>query len=167
MSSIEALLLLLNTTNSKAYTLEQVSFGNPSNIVGAEAGQPNTHITVTGVEAKGYTGSKELSYTRLDLSKQFEGHTLESFGPVEGGTLAEVLADIKAQTGVEILAEDLSNAADVDFSQASITLTAKATSVKWIGSVVVQTRTDLKDLGVDITTATLPGFEYAVITPAA
>lgn len=163
MTSIEALLALLNTANTKTYTASQVTFGNPSNIVEAEEGQPNTHITVTGVEAQGYTGSKELSYIRLDLTKQFEGHPLESFGPAEGGTLAEVLADIKTQTGVEILAEDLSNPADVDFTQASVTLTASATSVKWIGSVVVTTRTDLKDLATDITVATLPGFEYQVI----
>lgn len=163
MTSIEALLALLNSANSKAYTLEQITFGAPADIVEAGVGEPNTTVTVTGVEAKGYTGSKVLSYKRLDLTTQFEGHTLESYGPAENGTLAEVLADIKAQTGVEILAEDLSNDSVVDFSQPTLLLSAKAGSYKWTGTVTVNTRTDLKDLNSDITVATLPGFEYATI----
>lgn len=163
MSAKTELLALLNTANSTSYTEAQVSFGNPTNIAGAEAGQPNTKITVSGIEAAGYTGSKELSYKRLDLAKTFEGHPLTSAGPETAGKLQEVLDDIFAATGVRIEAEDLTNAADVDFTQPSITLTAKGTSVKWTGSVVVTTSTDLRNIEPSIATTTLPGFEYPTI----
>lgn len=163
MSAIQELLSLLNTANSTSYTEAQVSFGNPANIAGAEAGQPNTKITVSGVEAVGYTGSKELSYVRLDLTKTFEGHSLVSKGPETGGKLQEVLDDIFTATGVRIYPEDLTNAADVDFTQASVVLTAKGTSVKWTGSVEVATSTDLRNIEPSIVTTTLPGFEYPTI----
>ncbi len=163
MSAKTELLALLNTANTTSYTEAQVSFGNPVNIAGAEAGQPNTKITVSGIEAAGYTGSKELSYVRLDLTKTFEGHPLTSAGPESGGTLQEVLDDIFTATGVRIEAEDLTNAADVDFTQPSVTLTAKGTSVKWTGSVVVTTSTDLRNIEPSIVTTTLPGFEYPTI----
>lgn len=163
MSAIQELLALLNTANSTTYTEAQVSFGNPTAVAGAEAGQPNAKITVSGKEDAGYTGSKELSYIRLDLTKTFEGHALTSKGPETGGKLQEVLDDIFTATGVRIEAEDLTNSADVDFTQAKVVLTAKGTSVKWTGTVEVATSTDLRNIEPSITTTTLPGFEYPTI----
>lgn len=163
MSAVQELLQLVNTANSRNYTLAQVQFGAPAVIDGATAGQDNTTVTVTGIEGAGYTGSKALTYKRLDLATQFAGHSLISKGPETAGTLQEVLDDIFAQTGVRIEPEDLSNAADVDFTQASVTLTAKAGSLKWIGSVEVATSTDFRDVSAEITVTSLPGFEYQTI----
>lgn len=163
MSAILELLALLNTANGRSYTDAQVQFAAPAEIVGAEAGQPNTTVVVSGIEAAGYTGSKELSYKRLDLTQTFTGHTLESKGPETAGTLQEVLDDVFAATGVRIYPEDLTNGAAVDFTQPSVTLTAKAESLKWLGSVVVNTSVDLRDISGEISTATLPGFEYPTI----
>lgn len=160
MSAILELLALLNTANGRSYTDSQVEFGVPAVIEGAQAGQPNTTVTVSGIEAAGYTGSKELTYKRLDLAQTFSGRTLESKGPETAGTLQEVLDDIFAATAVRIYPEDLENGAAVDFTQASVTLTAKATSLKWLGSVVVNTSVDLRDISSEITTSELPGFEY-------
>lgn len=164
MSAILELLALLNTANDRSYTETQVEFDDPVAITDPEVGQPNTTVVVSGIESAGYINSKELSYTRLELAQTFTGRTLTSAGPATAGTLQEVLDDVFAETGVRIYPADLQNAAAVDFSQPSITLTAKTTSLKWLGSVVVNTSVDLRDIETEITVATLPGFEYPALT---
>ena len=163
MSSKTELLALLNTANGTHYTEAQVSFGAPA-VAAAPDADHNTEITVSGVSAAGYTGSMALKYKRLDLATQFVGHPQSSSGPETGGTLQEVLDDIFAATAVRLYPEDFSNSASVDFSQPSITLTAAATSLKWVGSLVVTTTVDLRDISASIATDTLPGFEYQTIS---
>ena len=68
MSAVQELLQLVNTANSRNYTLAQVQFGAPAVIDGAQAGQDNTTVTLTGIEGAGYTGAKVLTYKRLDLA---------------------------------------------------------------------------------------------------
>ena len=163
MSAVQELLQLVNTANGRSYTLSQVQFGAPAVIDGAQAGQANTTITISGIEGAGYTGSKALTYKRLDLGTQFTGHSLSSQGPDTAGTLQEVLDDIFAQTGVRIEPEDLSNGSAVDFTQPTITLTAAVGSLKWLGSVTVATSVDFRDVSSEITTTDLNGFEYQSI----
>ena len=162
MTAKQELLALLNTANGLSYTEAQVSFGEPS-VASATDAAHNTDLVVTGVEAAGYTGTKTIHYKRLDLATVFAAHPQTSSGPETGGTLQEVLDDIFAATGVRIYAEDLTNDAAVDFSQPSVTLTAKAGSFKWTGSVTVTTSVDLRDISQQITVDTLPGFEQPTI----
>lgn len=161
MSTLTELLALVNTANGTNYDASHVAFAAPAVV---DHNGKNTSIVVTGKAGGGRTGSKTLYYTRLDLAQQFTGHPLTSSGPATGGTLAEVLADIATATGVSIDAGDLSNAADVDFSAGTVTLTAKADSLKWVGSVVVTLTTDAIDINSELTVDELAGFNYATIS---
>lgn len=165
MSNVAVLLGLVNTKNSTAFTEAQLTFGAPSVIEGALEGQRNTHVTVTGVTAAGYKGDFELSYTRLDLTKAFEGVAggLKAFGPRTSGTTLDLLDDIKLQTGVELTADDIVEEA-VDFSVAGThVLKAKAGGLKWIGQVDVAISLDLEDINDTLTQGDLDGFTYPVI----
>jgi len=161
MSALTELLALFNSANGTSYTTSQVRFGNPT-VASAPDASHNTEIVMYGESSGGYTGSVNLKYKRLSLATQFDGVTLESTGPETGGTLAEVLADIKNHTGVEIFEEDLTNDPSVDFSSGSLILTAHSTSLKWTGTVTVTLHTELRDIS-GASTTTLPGFEYATI----
>ena len=162
MSAKQELLALLNSANGRSYTEAQLSFGVPA-VAAEPTAEFNTEVVVTGESAAGYTGTKTIKYKRLDLATTFAGHAQVSVGPETAGTLQEVLDDIFAASGVRIFPEDLTNSATVDFTQPSVTLTAAAGSYKWTGSVVVTTSVDLRNVGQEITTDTLPGFEYPTI----
>lgn len=164
MSAKQELLELLNSANGRSYTEAQLSFGVPA-VAAEPTAEFNTEVVVSGESAAGYTGTKTIKYKRLDLATAFTDMPLTSSGPETGGTLQEVLDDIFATTTIRIYPEDLSNAAAVDFTQPSITLTAAAGSYKWTGSVVVTTSVDLRDIGQEITVDTLPGFEYPTQQP--
>ena len=165
MSNVAVLLGLVNAKNSTAFTEAQLTFGAPVAIEGALEGARNTNVTVTGVTAAGYTSDKQLAYTRLDLTKAFEGVVggLKAFGPRESGTTLDLLDDIKAQTGVEILPTDIVEEA-VDFSVAGThVLKAAAGNLKWIGGVYVAISLDLEDINATLTQGDLDGFTYPVI----
>lgn len=165
MSHITDILGFINAKNGTSYTEAQVSLGVPAVIGGAQEGERNTSIVVTGVPAQGFTGTASFNYFRLDLTKVFEGVVggLNAKGPRDTGRSADVLDDIFAQTGVQLAPEDVVDEA-VDFSvEGTYMLKAAPGNLKWIGEVAVAITLDLVDIGPTLTQGDLDGFTAPVI----
>lgn len=162
MSSKALLLALINTANTTSYTDVQVAIGNPVVIDGAQAGEANTTVTVSGKPEAGFSGSKDLTYKRLDLAQQFLGKTLAAAGPATNATSEDILDDLEAQYALGIEAADIVVEV-VDFSSGTYTLKANPNSFKWIGQVAVNVSLDTVDIGPSLATTDLPGFEYATL----
>jgi len=91
-SSKLALLALLNADNKTNLTLEQIALGAPAAIADAAAGQRNTTVAITGVDADKLSGSVDVKYTRQDIAKSLTVTTYDFSNP--DATAAEVAAEI-------------------------------------------------------------------------
>ncbi|QXO10868.1 hypothetical protein pEaSNUABM54_00042 [Erwinia phage pEa_SNUABM_54] len=87
-----ALLALLNADNKTNLTLDQVALAAPAAIADAAAGDRNTTVTVTGVDADKLSGSVDVKYTRQDISKSLSVSKYEFSNPA--ATAEEVVAEI-------------------------------------------------------------------------
>ena len=136
-------------------------------------GTKNTSIVVSGKAAVGFGGSVTFTYNRLDLATQLTGLGVVSplklqitNDGVANGSIssAALLPLFNAAAGVELQEEDIvdelivltDSPAEVDY-----TITIKADSLKWIGSVAVKLVEDAMDIAAELTNHELSGFEYA------
>ena len=165
MSYITDLIGFINAKNGTSYTEAQLSLAAPAAIEGAQDGERNTSIVVSGVNAQGFTGTKTVNYFRLDLTKTFEGVAggLNAKGPRDTGRSTDILDDIFAQTGVQLEAGDIVDEA-VDFSAAgTYTLKAAPGNLKWVGEVAVSITLDLVDIEPTLANGDVDGFTAPVI----
>lgn len=146
-------------------TLAEAQFTLSAPVAAAGANGRNTEITLTAVAGQGKTGSKTVSYTRLDPVT----------GPNEGAatTGVEVAADATAEAiKTQLVALFGILAAEVDVTSlvlptegvdGSIEIVADADSVFYVGSttVVLKLQAEEQDLGTEIAQADLNGFEPA------
>lgn len=160
MSHITDLIGFINAKSGTSFTEGQLTVGVPAAIEGAQSGQRNTSVEVSGVPAQGFNGTKTINYFRLDLAETFAGVVggLNAKGPRESGRSADVLDDIFVQTGVQLEASDIVDEA-VDFSAAgTYILKAAPGNLKWIGQVEVAITMDLVDINTMITDGDVDGF---------
>lgn len=153
----QRLLNLINQDNGGAgITLEQVIFGTPE--VTTEFGR-NTKIQVTGVPGSGLTGTRTFWYNRLNLDTLFAAVTEDDFViRVDNPTNTwDLLDTILSTWDVNVSQDDVMQAS---FSGTTATLTAKATSLAWIGSTSVTVYPLISPLNTLITPPTLTGFNY-------
>lgn len=100
---------------------DNVTAGAPA----ANAGTKNTSITVTGVKYKGYRGSKQVFYNRIDLGVLHKNVTPHVIVPPDADrTLHAVLPQINAQLGIFLETTDF---ADQQLVMDPVTMEFKAT----------------------------------------
>ena len=146
-------------------SLTETQFTLSAPVIAAGANGRNTEITLSAVAGQGKTGTKTVSYTRLDPVT----------GPNEGAatTGVEVAADATAEAiKTQLVALFGILPAEVDVSglvlptegvDGSIEIVADADSVFYVGSTTVKLKlqAEEQDLGTEIGQANLNGFEPA------
>jgi hypothetical protein len=160
MSAKTELLALINAANSTTYTEAQLSFGAPVAIEGSDQAKiHNTHVTVSGNSAVGFTGSKVITYKRLFLESVFGAVSPVSSNPAGAGTVQDILNDLATVYGVVIDIEDVVDEAVIYTNGGTYVLKAADTSYKWRGQLTVSLTVDLVDVEPTLAQDTLSGFE--------
>ena len=140
MSVKDDLVKLLNAKNGTAFTADRFVFGAPVAIGGATATARNTSLMLTGIDLKGFKGSKVIRYTRLDLSTVYSQK-------VNGKKVTSTYTELSATAFVPFLNGLLVlglTTADVVDEMVSFTATkfysvkASAKSMKWSGFVEIK-----------------------------
>lgn len=129
----------------------------------------NTAITCTSIGGD-YIGRKTLNYRRLTFSTMFRGQILQinRYSANQGSTSAvvfsiyQLLPVINAQYGLNLTEDDVNNAnilrgsvQEDGFYTATVTLTAKTTSLGWLGSIPLKWKSAPQDLASMITVTDL------------
>ena len=122
-------------------TTEMTTDNVTVNAPAANAGTKNTSITVTGVRYKGYRGSKQVFYNRIDLGVLHKNVTPHVIVPPDADrTLHAVLPQINAQLGIFLETTDFADqqlVMDPVTMEFKATLTMGATHPLYTGSVSI------------------------------
>jgi hypothetical protein len=154
----------INVANSTSYVLNDVTFGTPAPTEGSWQGNVTTKNTVVRVSAKEggtYQGSVRVVYDRLDLSilPKIQGFKPRASSPA---TTLDILAGIRYFTGLSLTADDIVSSPMTDNGNGTYTgtLTAKSSSLGWIGSAQVTVQKGGDRLSDIITDTSLDGLNY-------
>lgn len=157
---LEAILEAIKTQNNVDLVEAEYVFGNPVVIPTGPAGE-NTSMTITAKDIQStYDGSVPIKYKRLDLadlatliSTSIKGYNLD--------TVMDVANRLNQLHGLNFTEEDFTDgpAGTVD-GNGTVTLTAKATSRNWIGTIDFTVTQGARPLGDFLTVTTLNGLNY-------
>jgi hypothetical protein len=103
MDSTDKLLQLLNETNDPLKTFTRINVGLVD-VQSVEIDGPITKVTVTAVPGRGYSGSVDVQYHRLDLSEVIAGKTVRSLNAM---TPQIVIDLINSSLGLFLSVDDL------------------------------------------------------------
>lgn len=158
---LDAILAAIKAQNGVDLVRAQYLFSNP--IAVANPNGNNTEITVTANSPESpYTGSVTVNYRRLDLANlatllplplKFSGIT----------TVAQAATALNAMFGLNFVMADDLVAGDLNVAvdgSGTLTLTAKANSLGWIGTVDLPFVLGNLPLATIITQPSLPGLLY-------
>lgn len=164
-SAIQNILdLVVDANPSVVITPAQVTIGAPS-VVSGTAGR-NTEVTLTAVGGQGKTGSKTVAYTRLNpVTGPNASQATSGINTAVDATDVQVKSALVALFGlVDAEVEVSALVLPTEGVPGSITLAAKADSLLYVGetSVKLVTPDVEEDLGEEIVTSDLDGFEPAV-----
>lgn len=129
------LLSLLNSGNSKSYTLSQIVF---STIAPSTANvNYNTVVTVTGIPGNGYFNSKVVYYNRIDIGLFFKSTLVLDPALLTGVMMWDILSQINSMLNLQLRQDEVVNE-PVNLAASSLTLSISNTSEVWLpGSSVV------------------------------
>lgn len=138
---------MINTANPSptngAASGTNTTIGAPTALTSDPSGK-NTSVVLTAISGQGYTGTETFYYDRLDIQTQVmavkapSGATLVN--KLTYNTIADILVDLNAAYGLDILAADLSNStasAVVNTYPGSLTLDIAATCLTYTGTLTV------------------------------
>lgn len=138
VSSRNNLLTLLNTTDSKNYTLSNVYFGQPSAYSHAGDTFNNTAITVHGVTDGPYKGQKQLHYRRIAIADIITNPPTFNVDDIVGSTIYTILPSINQLLGLSLRQDELVDASVNLAEDTTLTLTISELSEVWLpGTTVV------------------------------
>lgn len=171
LDSATIVLDLINATNNTDITFNEVVF---TQLIEGEGS--NTLLDVEAIAGKGYRGTAQIEYTRVNLNQipNIGDEPLESDATTVGGIIARIndLYYINLEASdVTVNGYDLSTDADtVIIDQPSpgvavpVTVTAKAGSYVWMGSYAFDIIPVIIDLGDIWSSAPLDGL-YPPLAP--
>jgi len=135
------LLDLINDANATSFTTADLNFSNPLPL--AEGASRNTQVNVSGTGTTTFTGTKPVTYDRLDLAVLFGGLNLSILDTGEYATTLDLLPIINGRYGLAMDATDIEDAPlDLDGAYPKAqTLVAKPTSYLYTGQVAVRLTT--------------------------
>lgn len=163
-TSIVSVLGYLNAANKTKFTEADVTFGTPSPTDGTWQGlntTKNTAVNILAVKNGNYDGSKAIVYDRLKLNDLINIPGFRIFAD-RPKTVYDILDSLRYYTGVYLQQSDVENTAVVDKGDGTYTttLTAKATSLGWIGSLAVTIKQGGARLDKSIVDTELSGLNY-------
>lgn len=157
---LEAILEAIKAQNSVDLVEAEYVYGNPVVIPEGPEGE-NTSLTITAKDVQStYDGTVTVKYKRLDLadlatliSTSIKGYNL--------ATIMDVANRLNKIHGLNFTTADFTDgpAGTVD-GVGTVTLTAKATSLHWIGSIEFNVSQGARPLGDFLTVRNLPGLNY-------
>lgn len=124
-ASINSMLELVNFTNNKQYTFNQVSFGPPSVLTGVTG--YNSQITMSAVAGGGYNGSVTFQYNRVDAGALLGNTMSMDSTTLVGSTVLSVLSQINGLFGLLLRADEVIDAT-IDPTAAALPITISGTS---------------------------------------
>lgn len=157
---LEAILEAIKTQNNVDLVEAEYVFGNPVVIPTGPAGE-NTSMTITAKDIQStYDGSVPIKYKRLDLadlatliSTSIKGYNLD--------TIMDVANRLNQLHGLNFTEEDFTDGpAGTVGGNGTVTLTAKATSRNWIGTIDFTVTQGARPLGDFLTVTNLNGLNY-------
>lgn len=164
LPSLTSLLGYLNAKNATTFTLDDLVFSTPQVINGTWREVANPHNTAIRVSAKPggtYQGTTVVTYDRLKISDlpKLLGFKFNADHPQ---TSLDLLAPILHYQGIQFSTDDIESTPVTDNGDGTytVTLTAKATSVGWVGSQVFTFSQGGSSLDAALTQADLPGLNY-------
>jgi hypothetical protein len=170
LPSAPSLLAYLNAKNATTFTLDDVVFSTPTPINGTWREVANPHNTAVRVSAKPggkYQGSQVITYDRLKLSDllKLTGWRVNADHPT---TSLDLLPAIAHYQGIQFSTDDIESTPVTDNGDGTFTctLTAKAGSLGWQGSVVLSIKQGGASLDAALPNADLPGLNYPTASDA-
>lgn len=164
---LEILVDLINLTDGCAFTTSDISFGPVSTILNSTR---NSAVTITATPEGPYTGSRNLTYNRIDLGS-IPGVRSTVFDLTSAFTTSDLIAKINAMYRVNLQPEDYYNDALPDINDPNLavplvfTLRAKPASYIFIGSLQLTARSGKELLSEELHNDVLDGFYYLIPNP--
>lgn len=164
LSSKASLLSFINAKNATTFTEADLVFSPPQPLNGTwrELANPhNTAIRVTAAQGSIFQGTQVVTYDRLKLSDlpNLPGWRISADRPV---STHDLFTGLMHYNGLHLSADDIENTPMVDNGNNTYTgtLTAKATSLGWIGQLEVTVTQGATTLDTVISTADMAGLNY-------
>lgn len=157
---LEAILKAIKTQNNVTLVEAEYLYGNPVVIPTGASGE-NTSMTITAKDVQStYDGSVPILYKRLDLADlailintSIKGYNLT--------TIMDVANRLNSLYGLNFTVDDFTDGpAGTVAGAGTVTLTAKATSRYWIGSLTIVVAQGQRPLSDFLTVTNLPGLNY-------
>ena len=160
---LDAILGAIAAQNGGVTLVEaQYTFGAPTPWTDP-SGQTNTQLSITAIQPSSpYQGSVVVNYKRLNLADL----AVLLPQPIQGNgwlTVADFWAVLNANFGLNFVTGDLNDSTALVIASdgsGTVTLTAQANSMGWIGSVTLNFIKGNYNLASTVTTTTLPGLMY-------
>lgn len=154
----QVLLDLINADNTTNLPLSAVSFGAPT-AVDPEATGLITNVTASATLGSGYSGSQTFTYNRVGL-EFMNVNEPDLVIETEETSIHALIPYLNTTFGIQLTADDIEDgvvpAQQPDVNQ-PLTITAKAGSLVWAGSVVLQLTLPLIPLNTVLTVTALDG----------
>lgn len=154
----------VNSKNSRTFKVTDFLFSDPKVVAGTWREQSttrNTALRLTGAPGSGYQKSQVVTYDRLKLSDltNIAGFAVKANRPA---TVHAMMDQLTYYTGIRFTTDDLEDLPiTLDANGAgNAQLSAKPTSVGWIGSVMIPVTLGGIDFAGAVTTPTLLGLQY-------
>lgn len=130
-SGLEILLDLINDESISTLELSTLSFSAPQSNEGAPGIVRNTKITVTALPDNIYTGSKQLKYNRINISRPFTNPTVLGFTIPAATTIHALIPSINAAHNVKLLPSDVVDGA-IEANAAGVVLKVATSSYLYL-----------------------------------
>lgn len=162
--SVQDFMALLNSANSTSFVAGDFDFSTPKVIAGTwqeAATNKNTAVRVVGKAGGKYQGKVDILYDRLKLDDLVHVKGWRALADTPASAHA-LIAPISYFTGIQLTVDDIEDNPVVDNGDGSFTatITAKAGSYGWTGSVPLSIKQGGVSLITSITQPLLPGIDY-------
>jgi hypothetical protein len=162
--TLDDLLQLINTNNTLTLKSTDITWSKPQVVAGSwreQATLKNTAARVTADPASAFQGSVTQLYDRLKLSDLASFAGFRVLGPATATAVHELLTSIAYTTGLRFTTDDLENLSiTTENSKRYAVLSAKPTSLGWIGSLKTEVIPGGVQLDTVVTQPVLPGLLY-------
>lgn len=154
---------LINADNEGLELLEsEVTFADPE----VEVGERNTSVLLTAAPSGRFSGTRTIYYNRLDLDEDIVSTgdaVFEKTGAIE--SIADLLDAINSRFNLNLTLDEVSTTTFPEFEDTpgeshTVTITALATSLVYIGEVEVTLTIATVDLATAIAVNELNGLTY-------
>lgn len=157
---LEAILKAIKTQNNVTLVEEEYLYGNPVVIPTGASGE-NTSMTITAKDVQStYDGSVPVLYKRLDLADLavLVNTSIKGFNLT---TIMDVAKRLNSLYGLNFTVDDFADGpSGLVAGAGTVTMTAKATSRYWIGSITITVAQGQRPLDSFLKVTNLPGLNY-------